>query len=790
MGVNGGVSGDQNTFANEIHNETHQHHYTQFSEEGRSQRLSLKHFDTTWSLERLAATRRILCFDPDAVNPLAFQLEKRRILILVGEAALGKTSLALLVASSLRPDGPEPLQGAALCRSLSSKIRVDFAELAGRDTSFHHRILILRNAFASSNEDLLRFATQLSASELDSYTLQLCESGSFLLITADSASLLPGSRERLKGLGILVDAPLPSPQYLQEGLQRFVKGLLKDQKIPDALAKKIHEWLDATGARLRAELASLPRLARFVREYLVAVVQEDITLEDALKRTTDLAPWMLEQLADEPEVWCSVVALALCSADRSQSDVPWLKFDVFRRALSRFIRREGHSTLRPRETREEAHDDLRHGEIRDWCRSDHVFRRARAEVVTVPCPEPDLIRFCDERYPDWLWRALLGPGRGVTSALIPHLRRLTSHGDPYLRESAAQALGRIGQIDPFHVTYALIDELTSAGISGATALARGTVLGHLFEGIRSAQDDPNYRQECLQILRWSARDASSSAVQVVLFSLHRIAIIDHECFALTLEILKEAAEAHLEVGRQDLYNQVEWFRGRERAARMAKSGSGIEKVREQEERALQSTAVTPPRILEAFRFTLARLLLWPRFQGETLRWLLAWIRSDPERFGPLVAFVFLGRNGLSHWLERMARGDAPGDVEGEGSLLLESIRQDEELAETLAALVEALYIHLRSFPGLLRDALERSFVRLLASWAHEALTLLPLRNPVIDLLARLFGSEDSELSERVLRLAQEPASTPELGDLRVLALDAIMNRRYADEAGEREPAVS
>jgi len=785
--ITGGV-GDQNIIAGVI--------YNQFSDEGKAQRLSLKLFDTTWTPERLEEERRRLCFDPDVVLPLASRLRERRVLVLAGEAALGKTSLALLVASSLRSTGPEPLHGAALCRALSSRVRVDVAELAGRDKSFHQRSLILRNAFASNNEDLLRFVMQLSASELDSYAFQLRRSGSFLLITADSASL-PGVRERLKGLGILAEAPPPAIRDLEKGLERFVQRQLAEQKVSDTLAKEIREWTHSWGPRLCSELGSMPRLARFVREYLVSVVQKEIDLEDALRRTSDLAPWMLEQLPSDPEVWCSVAALTLCSADRSQAGVPCLKFDTFRRALSRFIRREGLAGRRSAEIRDET--DPRDREILVWCRSDHIFQRARAEVVAAPWPEPDLIRFCDERYPDRLWKVLLGPGRSVTSALIPFLRRLLSHDDPYLQESAAQALGRMGQIDPAHLTYALIHDLTHTDIGGRAMLVRGTALGNLFEGIRSAQEDHAYRRECLRFLRLSARDATSSALQVVLISLHWIAVIDHECFALTLEILKQAAEAHLEVRRKLLYDLVERFRRKEHVARVAEylrlpasRSGGIESVREQEEDVFQSLAVTQPRILQAFRFTLARLLLWPRIQGETLRWLLDWIRSDAERFGPLVAFAFLGRNGISLWLEQAHGDDVPVDGEREGSLMLEAIRRDEELAATLAELVEALYIHLRSFPGLLRDALERSFVRLLASWAHEARTVPPLRNPVIGLLSRLFASDDAELSERVLRLAQaeETVSTKELGDLRVLAMDAIMNRRYADEEGECERAVS
>jgi hypothetical protein len=721
-------------------------------------------------MRRLIAERRRLCFDPDVVSSLALRLRERRILILTGESATGKTSLALLVASFLGPLADVSFQDAALCRFLPGKLCVDLGSLTGKEKDFHKRVLILKNPFANSNEDLLRFANQLSASQLDSYVLQLRDSQSFLLLTADTQSL--PAPERLKGLGIVEEVPRPSPRELMEGLQQLVRQMEDEQRICEAdnLTQKIALLLDESGPLLTAELGSMPRLARFVREHLIEVVRGTLALEDAMKRTTELGPWLLEDLPADPEAWCTVVALTLCSADRSIQGIPWFKFDLLRRALFRYLGRE-------------LHPELRRREIHDLCRSTQVLRRARTEVVTAPFPEPDMIRFLDERQPDLLWCALLGPGKGVATGLLPLLLRLTSDEDPYLRECAAQALGRLGQIDPFYITYRLMDEWTSQATTRRNALDHGNLLGHLFEGIRSAREDVQYQQECLHILRWSARNASSRTVQIVLFSLHRIATLDRECFLLTLDILKEVAEKRLKVRWQALHGITEKFRTREELARLVEHvfelRGGIDEVRRKAEQALQAIAVTEPGVLEAYRFILARLFFWPRFQGETLSRLLGWIHADPEHFGPLTAFLFLGRGGIAHWLERTTSlGHVSGSAGvGEGSLLLESIQQDEELASVLHGFVESLFIHLKAFPGLLREALERGFLRLLATWAREARSIERLHDPVADLLARLFSSRDEELSERILRLAQEPAASPELEDLRALAIAAITGQR-------------
>ena len=173
---------------------------------------------------------------------------------------------------------------------------------------------------------------------------------------------------------------------------------------------------------------------------------------------------------------------------------------------------------------------------------------------------------------------------------------------------------------------------------------------------------------------------------------------------------------------------------------------GVEDILKKAEQALQTIAITELGILEALRFALVSLLLWPRYQGETLRRILDWIHTNPEHFGPLVAFLFLGRDGIGYWLERTASlgRDLGNGSEEEGSLLLESMCSDKDFAQTIGAIVEAVYIHHRSFPGLLRQALERSFMSLLASWAREARSIDRLHAAVTALFSRLYVSRDEE----------------------------------------------
>lgn len=757
----------------------------QFAAEGRATKLSIKNFHP-FDKAALREERSKLYFEPEGVDELALKLQQRRLLILAGEPEIGKTSLALLVASSLWLKLREPLKEAALCRSLESNVLVDFADLTGRAEDFHDRVLILGNAFATNNEGVMRFASQLNPQQLEIYVRQLRSSQSFLLLTADVPGL-PGSQETLKSLHVLHEVPSPSPEVLLAGLRHLVERLLKEPKVAadSSRQESIRNLFAGSGEIIAQEIPSLSRLERFVREYLSEIAGGSLSLQEALKRTNDLGYWLLSELPGVPEVWCAVLALTLCSAGRRSQGISWFEFEALQRELLRFVRRE-------------MDDSSRRWEIPDLCRSELTLERARAEVISAPYPEPDAIRFRDPRYPDHLWQVLLGPGRGVMAALMPLLRRLSSNQDPYLRQCASQALGRIGQADPYYITYPLIQEWSAPDASGKrSALDQSMRLGHLFEGILGAKEDADYQQGCLEILRWRAHDVKPDVVQIATDSLYRIAMLDDDRFQLALSILKELAEKRLKIQWQSLREISRSFRSDEEVVRfledLVEERGGIDELRREARQLLERRVVSETRILGAFRYTLTGLLLSERHRGETLRQLITWMRNDSDQSGPLIAFAFLGRGGIASWLECAAPAvtKVDGEDRKQGSPLLESACVDAELALVLHNLVETLFLNLRNFPGMFRQFLEQNFLSLLAGWAREGRSISRLREPVTGLLARLFASRNEELSERMLRLAQEPAASPELEDLRVLAIEAIMGRRSSRPSvdGPREVTV-
>jgi DNA polymerase III delta prime subunit len=748
-----------------------------FSEEARAPRLSLKQHFVLQSESHLQREQSRLFIVPDEVDKLVSKLQRHRVLILAGEPETGKATLALAIATSLYSRTEERLREVALCRNLSESVRVDFTDLGQKNRDFHQRVLIFDNAFAGSNEDVLHFVSNLP-SLLDSQVQRMHECKSFVLLTADLPSF-PGSPDALKKLGILHEVPTPTSSDLARGLQHLAERLLREQSIAseDPRARKIKALISEREPLILGELRSLSRLACFVDGYLLKVAGDEIPLEDALKRAHDLGDWLLEEIPAAPEVWSAVLALTLCSAGRRTEGIPWFEYEALSRSLFRFFRRE-------------LHNGPRRGEIRDLCRSERTLQLARATVARAEYPYPDEVQFLDPHYPDRLWQVLLGRGRGLAATLIPLLRQLSADEDPYLQRCAAQALGRIGQIDPVYVTYPLIDQWLSRDEESAHGvLRRGALLGQLFAGILGAKEDPGYQQGCLQILHWLAAREETASVETVLYALHDVAALDRDRFEFTFCILQKVAEKRLQIRWKPLRDIAKTIREveegiRKRAAFDTPEGAqkardDLRKVRKRAGTILNNNLVARNDlpILYALQHILARWLVSYRLRKETLRAVLGWLQADPERFGPLVAFLFLGQDGISTWLERAAPVPRPGHVEDEGDPILESIHADRELAESFRAFLETIFVHIRAFPGLFRDLLEERFVHLLAAWARAASPIGRLRSAFTDLLAGLFASRDEELSARILRLAQELAPPPEMVDLRTLAVEAITRRR-------------
>lgn len=715
-------------------------------------KLSAQHF-RVWAPEDLERCEAELVFDSGRVEELSQTLEEKRLLILVGDPESGKGSTVLLAASTLIRR--KHLKGALSCQGLDATVSVDLDEISGA-ASFGRQLVLLEDALAGENPDLSRFLRTLDAVRCATLAERLRKNGSTLVLTATSHTI-ETCEARLASLGILQKVGPPSLDLRLLALRRFAERL----PFAGGPRETLMAFLEANGEDLARDLGTIPKIVRFVQEYLQEVAEGKLTLRQALDRMEDLSQWLMNDLASDLDAQAAALSIVLCSAAPPAIGVPCFSFDRLRRMILDLLRRE----LRIPDDQPLSPQGLGRGSV--------FLDRARARVVDMPAPLPDVVRFKDDRYPRRLWQALLGSGRSLATMLLPLLQDLTSDFDPFLQMSAARALGRLGQIDPIHeavphlLAWTLDVEPTD---DRAAAFLQGAV----------ASSDGGYRDFCLARIRHLASQEGATSAAAAIRALRLIGRPDP---AMPLEELRRIVRHRLPI-QIELLRRVERevatmegeIRLRPNPRRVA---AELRALHQESQKVMAPALVSTERlpILGAFQYSLAGVLLAHGGDpGPVLRELIPWMKTEPEKLAPLVAYLFLHRKGLIDLLDRHKWISGSFGTEACSRFLLSASRGAEEAA-VLREFLERLFRSLQIFPGLFRSVLEQRFLQILRNWSQEGCKVIGLRPVVIGLLSGLLASEDQYLRKTIHHFLKTDSHFAARGSrLRALAVDALTGK--------------
>jgi hypothetical protein len=723
--------------------------------------LSIRHFEAR-SPEELDCCETELIFEDEQVEELGSRLEEKRLLIVSGEPESGKGSMALLVASRLsRKLG---LKGQLANQGLDSALQVDLDTIA-TSKAFGQRIVTFEDALAGENPDLSRFLKTIDGFRLTTLSERLRKNGSAVLLTAAPESLAPFEKN-LERLGILIRSVSPSRDLRRLALHRFASRL----PLSGAPADFVAAWLDEKEEELIQKLDTIPKMARFTHEYLTDVVDGKLTLRQALERMDDLSQWLLTDLADDLEALATVLAIVLCSAVPPAAGVPWFSFISLRERLVETMRRK----LRSPSDESPSPRYLAH--------APSFLERARAHVIVIPASLSEVVRFRDDRYPALLWRAILGPAREIATMLEPLLQELTKDADAFIRTSAARALGRLGQMSPAHLATPILQRWTHEKSTPDDLLAfflQGAV----------ASEDEGYRCFCLARLRHLACHEQVEVASRAILGLRLL--LGRPDPVVPLRELRQIAEARLPIQlaalrrvEQDVIAEEEKIRQRLDLRQVAQEM----RVLHAQGHAFMNAALVPKEnliLLGAVQHSLAGVLFSQGGDpGPVLEELRDWMKSEPEKLAPLVAYLFLHRRGLIDLLDRHKWIDASSGMEPCSRFLLSASRGDTEM-KNLTDFLERVFRSLRVFPGLFNSLLEERFLQVLRAWSQEGCKVIRLRPVVLQLYSNLLASSDSHLRQVIHRFLKTDQHFAARGSrLRALALDALAGNR-----GDPAPVV-
>ncbi|HJX28835.1 MAG TPA: hypothetical protein VJ885_13065 [Thermoanaerobaculia bacterium] len=709
-------------------------------------RLSAQHFRlrTPDDLERCEAE---LVFDATEIEELRWLLEERRILVISGDPESGKGSMALLIgywlSKALR------LGGVLACQGLDSAVQVDLERIAGSN-SFARHVLLFENALAGDNADLKAFLRSAEIVGLARLRERLRRNNSAIILTVASHTISE-SEQRLESLGILSRVAPPSQALRLEALHRFVDRW----PLLDGHEKEVTALLSDSEEMLAQELKTIPRIARFVHEYLGEVVQGRLALRQALARMDDLSQWLTTDLAGHPEAQAAALSICFGSAVPPAVGIPWFSFDRLRRGITEVIRKAAH---------------LPDDEPSPGIGRGLSLERARAQVVSMPSPLSDLVRFRDDRYTQRLWQALLNSARELATLMLPHLQELTRDPDPFLRSSAASALGRLGRIGPTHIAAPLLQQWAREDST------EEDLLGFFLQGA-VASEDRAYRDFCLSQLRQLMFAHDSRVAEVAIHSLRLLGRPDVEVPLQELCVVLRA-RLPLQIGRLRLVEKEVLAAEQEvrRGADPRKVSNDLRLLHARSHVLMTAVIVAEERLrlLGAVQYALAGLLFSQGGDlGAVLRSLNQRMKAEPEKLAPLFAYFFLRRQGLIDLLDRHKWISGLFGTEACSRFLLSANRGAEE-AGVLGEFLVRSFRALQVFPGLFRFLLEQRFLHILKSWSHEGCRVMGLRPTVTGLLSDLLSSEDLHLRRTVGHfLRAEPQFTVRGSRLRALAVDAL-----------------
>jgi len=712
--------------------------------------LSSEHFNKPLEPQDLVKRTEGMAFASEEVDRLQDILIRRRLLVIAGEREMGKETMALLLALRLGADGV-PRQ-TLLAEGLAPQIRVSLDKVAGDSRTFGGKTVIFQDAFGSRNRDLVRFIHGLDTGRLDQLRSRLESSGTYVIFTSDS-NRLPGDQilPRLQSLSVLHELRGPEPGEIL----RFVSRKAQRLTLNAAVSRTRVETFLTQSQRVIDELRTIPRIVSFLDTSLLQILAEDMELDEALRRFRHRADWLLTDLAEDPEAWGFVLALVLAQSTRAVSEVPWFQLQSLWQVLCRHLRRELRSFGPARLVLDSA-----------------FLEKVSAEIRRSPFSS-DCVRFRAPIDPEALWEHLLGPGRSLLGSVVPVLRELAEGSDFTLRECAARALGRIGRIDPRHVTYPLIHDWFRAPSESQHA-----ALGQLFQGIL-ASGDAEYREVCLYQLRrtiWNGHHVSAAAV-----ALSEVGCVD---LGLALGDLVEMLSGilgdqvghpspenreilqHIErrqrLGAAVLHEGVDWVDGGRRLALRLLFTDAEQTALAAAQYALVGLcfALDPVDVLAELRERLTC-----KAEGKLL---------------PVLALLFLRAWGIAdildgHKLPVLLTGDSEGSAKTVRlSELVVALSHGAEAVRSLGLLVKTVFQGAGTFPGWVCRSFRSRLGDLLKSWAQESLEVSQIRDACADLFAELLAASDLELKALVFRLLKHDPDFTDAGKpLGQWALDVL-----------------
>jgi hypothetical protein len=774
-------------------------------------------FNDIWRVntDRQEGMAGLFVADSAEVEHLRRVLVEKRVLILSGERNLGKTTTAVHLASVVSErDGVEGACAESLetylIPTLDRHVKIDLHEICECDGEPSNRFVIFKDAFARRNHDLVGFFRQLTQFSLVEFADKLRKDNSYFIFTVTSSEVAQFQTDLMDG-GLHYELKHLSDELLLEGLRL---RLAHHARGPQAASKRLEQLKDPAQQKIVvARLRTMPRIISFVEDYLrFPGAEPEADLNEAIRRFENITYWFQRDLPADFESWCFAMSLGLAHCLCETHGVSWVDFENLRRAVWQCLKRDPEMFPQRWNLNEPAPGEL--SEKMPTLIDDTYLEKGRAEIIKDPNSLADLIRFCDDSYPHKLWDIFLKHHRRILNLLLPCLLEMaedySGKYEPRQRALCARIVGRIGEIDPDRITFAVM----SRWLSSDDVRHRATI-GALYQGILASKDE-RYRAYFLTLLKALSAPAQTSYGNKVQKNRTHREVDGYRDAGYTADDLHDEEKNRLlmsiavyaQIGAYDLPLAMKGLEGiaREKLVRVMRDVQRIGRLIERTQNAFaqQLSAEEAIGIIvyqEMLSDLAARLYAQ---QGSTFvgilyalstlslttdpvsvfRELRRWMETSNQETGALVALMFLIKDGiattLESWQVEVSDGE-PASAEKKtcNPIIIALTSGPESVLETARFLVtifesfSAKFIFPKDFMRFLRE----SFLFHLQTWVEEALHVESCRRAMEHLFTELMRVHNKVLFEPIYQLLSRPNFTKEDPGLKKAFVAAVLWQR-------------
>ena len=445
------------------------------------QPLTEQHFDC-FERQELNFTENLI-IDLDNASHCLSMLSQNRLLLLSGEAELGKLSfaqyLSYCLVEKLEIQNNTNIE-VLVKQHLEPNFQASLNEICKNTELVTNRVLIFGDAFIAEDSPL----KNLQDASFDSYSRRLKENNAFIIITATPPTLTHIWESYANKYTLEKPA--------SEQLKQCFGELFNKYNIKPEDKNSLHSLGDEQEKLLFTRLNTFPKLARFAARFFDRLRDdESFSIVQALEQFTNAATWFLNDAYDQNQhAWRLCLAVLFGHAYNKKnagtsSYAAHKLAEMLRQHLKSHSFDEKHDTPLPY---------LKH--------DSNLLEHARLEYVNTGA---GYLRFAESETSQSIWQAILKSGHSLLVHIVPFLQKLVAdrrdsysiafseNGDE-LSKSAASSLGRIGVLAPDEIILPFIrKELQN------TTEQAFLPISHLFLGI-IASNNKHYKETTLQFL--------------------------------------------------------------------------------------------------------------------------------------------------------------------------------------------------------------------------------------------------------------------------------------------------